>query len=537
VEEEIEEDIEKEFSKDQELSPIEGMVSRRAIVSRSRDDLQYYMGAQGKNFNAEDQWFSKEKLYKDHIAEVLEKWDNIDDEIWAKVIVLERNRRVAKAYARAPVLTVNGMEDGFDGFRIGVNGFENPMRDHKVAQFKAEVGTGIKLKMDDSGNILVKRVSAANIYVKNTAEETAVSNDILKLPNGLLALDKPFKLFDMKKFQQNVNREMKRQNPERNKLETQCISTIAFVKNEPEVLDSPIWILLINIVALEMLGAKMPKPSGRYMGGEQAGAVRMNPDHAQGANQHQHQAGKTGKQILNGTLKRTNHSGSSDEDPYSLTPSGSSGSSGKGLRERSTDGTGTGIRNNQEKFGPQNWTSPSRGIPNDLSDDYVEDEINTREKGGGRSRARIIKKSEDKRFNNDDPYYCGYSARVPTYTNKKQTRERAASREVVGSRPRMLSPQRGVPVQSNPNPYWWQSRLYPDSGIGEISSGGSASSPALSNLRPSAGAPGQLRNGGMVLRTQELSSFHEGQRGKKGRDYRSHFATTERPSLFRQGWE
>ena len=56
---------------------------------------------------------------------------------------------------RAPVLTVNGMEDGFDGFRIGVNGFENPMRDHKVTEFKAQVGTGIKLKMDDSGNILV----------------------------------------------------------------------------------------------------------------------------------------------------------------------------------------------------------------------------------------------------------------------------------------------------------------------------------------------------------------------------------------------
>ena len=64
-----------------------------------------------------DQWFAKEKLYKDHIVEVLSKWDNIDDEIWAKVIVLERNRRIAKAYARAPVLTVNGSEDGFDGFR------------------------------------------------------------------------------------------------------------------------------------------------------------------------------------------------------------------------------------------------------------------------------------------------------------------------------------------------------------------------------------------------------------------------------------
>ena len=95
------------------------------------------------------------------------------------------------------------------------------MRDHKVTEFKSQIGTGCKLKMDDSGNILIKRVAKSNIYVKNTAEETAVSNDILKLPNGLLEMDKPFKLFDMKKFQQNVNREMKRQFPERNKLETQ----------------------------------------------------------------------------------------------------------------------------------------------------------------------------------------------------------------------------------------------------------------------------------------------------------------------------
>ena len=73
------------------------------------------------------------------MEEILRKWDSIDDEIWAKVIVLERNRRVAKvniglgwpelncineytfvlfqAYARAPVLTINGGNGGFDGYR------------------------------------------------------------------------------------------------------------------------------------------------------------------------------------------------------------------------------------------------------------------------------------------------------------------------------------------------------------------------------------------------------------------------------------
>lgn len=54
---------------------------------------------------------------QEHIQEVLDKWTQIDDEIWAKIIVFERNRRVAKAYARVPVLTVNGSEDGFDGMK------------------------------------------------------------------------------------------------------------------------------------------------------------------------------------------------------------------------------------------------------------------------------------------------------------------------------------------------------------------------------------------------------------------------------------
>ena len=40
---------------------------------------------------------------------------------------------------------------------------------------------GCKIKMDDSGNILVKRISKSNVYVKNTTEENAVSNDILKV--------------------------------------------------------------------------------------------------------------------------------------------------------------------------------------------------------------------------------------------------------------------------------------------------------------------------------------------------------------------
>ena len=79
--------------------------------------------------------------------------------------MLERNRRVAKAYARAPVITVNGSTDGFDGFRIGVAGFDNPLRDSNTSAAIQALGLGLKLKMDDVGNVLVKRISRYVILV------------------------------------------------------------------------------------------------------------------------------------------------------------------------------------------------------------------------------------------------------------------------------------------------------------------------------------------------------------------------------------
>merc|ERR1712168_1339527 len=84
------------------------------------------------------------------------------------------------------------------------------------------------------------------------------ANEIIKTPGGALELDKPLKLFDMKKFQQNVGRELKRAYPDRRKLEAQCISAVAFVRNEADILEQPCWVMLINVVAMDMLKSKIP---------------------------------------------------------------------------------------------------------------------------------------------------------------------------------------------------------------------------------------------------------------------------------------
>ena len=38
----------------------------------------------------------------------------------------------------------------------------------------------------------------------------------------------------------------------------QCISAVAFVKHETDILEQPCWVMLINIVAMDMLKSKIP---------------------------------------------------------------------------------------------------------------------------------------------------------------------------------------------------------------------------------------------------------------------------------------
>jgi len=414
------------------------MVSRRKILSQSRDELSFESNHQEEP--EDDVWYTKEKLYKDHIQEVLDKWESIDDEIWAKVVVLERNRRVAKAYARAPIITVNGSDEGFDGFRIGVAGFDNPMRDVGTEETIKQINQGFKLKMDDMGNILIKRLSKTQVYAKQPLEESALSNDIIKLSNGLLEFEKPFKLFDMKKFQQNVNRELKRQYPDRRKLESQCISVVSFGTSSTEILDCPIWVLIINVVAMEMLRTKIP------------------PTRASIPQMLDNRRGMLG-------------CGSSDEDPYSIAGSGSSGSSGNGnSRNRSSsrdqppqlpprDGNLYGTSGGPHHANPGIWGA----------DDYIGEPIY-----GVTGQLQGKDKESKKKNVGDDPYYFGLSARIPNFVKgrKKKQKDRDAARARSAPAPQSQAvPGNGGPGQLS-HPFWWHNRIYADNPGGNRDAGG-----------------------------------------------------------------
>ncbi|XP_034950123.1 uncharacterized protein exp [Chelonus insularis] len=362
------------------------MVSRRKILSRSRDNLT---DSQYEDQEEEDVWYNLDKLYKDHIQEVLDKWNQIDDEIWAKVIVFEKNRRVAKAYARAPVLTVNGSEDGFDGFRIGLCGFDNPMRDVKTDEAKRHINQGVKIKMDDQGNILIKRLCRSNVYIKTThPEDNAVGSEILKNSQGALEHDKPGKLFDMNKYQTNLSRETRRAYPDRRRLEKQCLSAIVFVRTEADLLQCPVWVLIVNVVGLDMLKSKLPPVL----------ALQRPVD-----------------------IKNRPRIPIPDEDPYSVAgvASFSGPNDSRDVKDRpesiyghSSSYVRPGRPEKPPKLPPRENVYV-HDIPKPDYDDIEDDYSANVRPSMLVTEEKKSRKTDNKKY--DDPYYCGLRARVPNF--------------------------------------------------------------------------------------------------------------------------
>lgn len=223
---------------------------------------------------------------QDHITEVQNKWNTLklNDDIWAKLIYFEKNRRLAKAYVSAPVLTVDGSTNGLDGFRIGLSGIDNTYRQLESISCLRSIGLGIKLKIDGQGNILVRRqtnqaapAAAQNcsIWVKDWPQS---SNDGSTRMRQLNQSDGSYKLFDMRKFRLQMEKRNLLRHYESNDFGAddeedidwrQCVSVISFVceksnniktsagqqptRPSANILEDPCWLMIINIIAIDML--------------------------------------------------------------------------------------------------------------------------------------------------------------------------------------------------------------------------------------------------------------------------------------------
>ena len=131
----------------------------------------------------------------------------MDDEVWAKIILMEKTNTLGKAYVRSPVFMVDGSDAGFDGGKIGVNGFRREDEDNDSLVVKTLIEEGCRLKLTQNGDILIKRDDNLNIFLYQH-KDSCSSDVVSKLPYGLIQQDKTYKLFDMKTFQAHLSEEL-----------------------------------------------------------------------------------------------------------------------------------------------------------------------------------------------------------------------------------------------------------------------------------------------------------------------------------------
>lgn len=89
-------------------------------------------------------------------------------------------------------------------------------------------------------NALLKRMADARAGKRTLATNLVEHNRVVKV-------------FDMSKFKAILERESRRTNPNRILLQNLCISIVSFVLNDKKILNLPSWIMIINIVAIDLL--------------------------------------------------------------------------------------------------------------------------------------------------------------------------------------------------------------------------------------------------------------------------------------------
>ncbi|CAB3410345.1 unnamed protein product [Caenorhabditis bovis] len=213
-----------------------------------------------------DTWYDTDAFLLDQVKEVLNKLNDgsIDDEIWGKIVIMERCKRVAKAYLRKTTVIIDGSEDEFDGKTLGFNHFENSTRDEYTQEIRAKINDGVILKMDYQGNIKGMARGATPIICQGWKDTrtNCISDRLVrlhgKLNHGASEDEKAYKVFDMRKFKHSLEREIHDGNPDAKALLLKTCVRIALVKDGADMARTPCWFAVVNLVALDMLKEKIP---------------------------------------------------------------------------------------------------------------------------------------------------------------------------------------------------------------------------------------------------------------------------------------
>uniref|UniRef100_A0A915PTN1 MH2 domain-containing protein n=1 Tax=Setaria digitata TaxID=48799 RepID=A0A915PTN1_9BILA len=219
--------------------------------------------------NDTERWYTVEQFERDHVVEILEKLEegSLDDEIWGKIILMEKCRRLAKAYLRRTTVIIDGSSDEYDGITLGFNHFENYDND----DIRHKIGDGVIVKVDENGNIKAMARGLAPVIVQGWNEPTSkcISEQLITQKGrlktikdrlkGITDQQRIEKIFDMRLFNLAIERELNEPEPNTPELLLKTCIRVSLVKDAAtNALKTPCWFMIINLVALDVLRTKLP---------------------------------------------------------------------------------------------------------------------------------------------------------------------------------------------------------------------------------------------------------------------------------------
>ncbi|XP_071111071.1 unconventional myosin-Id-like [Haliotis cracherodii] len=235
-----------------------GRRQARHHSDRSERDSYYsrsgYRG-QSEVYNGHiDQTLDDFTTFKQTVLHDVTTKRDLDPTTWCKVICMEYDRPVGKFYVQNRDVHIDGTYDPFDGDRIGIGVFRNPERSRKTETIRAYLGQGLVLHHDTEGNIWAKRLSNNDVIVQGYDDpgNHSLSGDVI-LNKGSLPHGHSMKVFDMKELRSRIGLELKSHTFNRARLRHQTIVCFSLLEEEKTILDTPCWLCVVNINALNAL--------------------------------------------------------------------------------------------------------------------------------------------------------------------------------------------------------------------------------------------------------------------------------------------
>uniref|UniRef100_A0A0K0DY63 MH2 domain-containing protein n=2 Tax=Strongyloides stercoralis TaxID=6248 RepID=A0A0K0DY63_STRER len=234
---------------------------RKEIIEKlmrlpSNNSIEEYQNIQEKKENMKKQlikktWNDLNKFLTDNSGEVYQKLKGLEQEIWAKLILMEKDCRSMKAYLRFPTININGGFDDFDGLQVGLARFTSHNNDSStyissLDSLLYQLKGGLDIKIDAIGNIFMRKNTSIRIVttsIFDTHQTFELGNDYLKV-------------FDLRKFKKKLWKLIKDGEKDVKVLAKYTFIMITIGTEEmynSNIFGCDIWLALIHIIAVEMI--------------------------------------------------------------------------------------------------------------------------------------------------------------------------------------------------------------------------------------------------------------------------------------------